>query len=501
MNSFWLDSCSIDGPFDSLKEDISTDVCIIGAGIFGLTCGYYLTKLGYSVTILEKDSVGQKASGHTTAKITSQHDLFYDYLIQSFGEKFAKDYLLANQEAIYHIKDIIDEENISCNFEFQSNFVYTTKKSEVSQIKKEVQAVQSLDFPAQLVTKTSLPFPILAGIQFPNQAQFNPVKYMEGLTSSILKRGGKIYTYSPVFDVKKEKDIYCVLTPDHKVQAKYVILACHYPFLNIPGFYFTKMYQSSSYIIGISTSKTLPSGMYINPTSPVYSFRTVPYRGRRMLLIGGADHKTGMAVNYEQTYGVLEKKAKELYPDCEILYHWNTRDCIPLDKIPYIGLFSHTIDHLYVGTGFKKWGMTSSNVAANIIVDQIQGKENPYAYVFNSTRMQPIKNHTEVKNMVVESTNSLLLNKLKHSDLSFDSIANNSGGIIEINHQKVGIYKDTSGNVYAVKPMCTHLGCLLSWNDVDKTWDCPCHGSRFDFMGKNIYDPALLNLEIYDLTD
>lgn len=501
MNSFWLDSHSIFNPMEPLKEDIDTDICIIGAGIFGLTCGYYLSKLGYRVVLLEKDEIGQKTSGHTTAKITSQHDLFYDYLLNSFDEKLAKDYLLANQEAIYHIKDIIDEESISCDFEFQSNFVYTTKKSEVSQIEKEVKAVQSLDFPAQFVAETSLPFKILAGIQFPKQAQFHPMKYMDGLVSCILKRNGKIYTNTPAFDLQKDENAYFVSTPNHKVHAKFVVLACHYPFLNFPGLYFTKMYQSTSYIIGISTSKTLPSGMYINPSSPVYSFRTVKHKGKRILLIGGADHKTGMAVNEQQTYSVLEKKAKELYPDCKILYRWNTRDCISLDKIPYIGLFSNTMDNVYIGTGFKKWGMTLSNVAAQIIVDKIQRKENSYSYVFDSTRMQPIKNHKEVKNMLVESTNSLLFNKLKHSELSFDSIANNSGGIIEINGQKVGIYKDSSGNLYAVKPICTHLGCLLSWNDVDKTWDCPCHGSRFDFMGKNIYDPALLNLEIYHLKD
>lgn len=155
--------------------------------------------------------------------------------------------------------------------------------------------------------------------------------------------------------------------------------------------------------------------------------------------------------------------------------------------------------NVFVGTGFKKWGMTSSNVAANIIVDAICGKQNKYASLFDSTRLQPIKNMDELKNMIVQSTNSLLLNKLKAPNMKFDEIANNSGSIIEVNNEKVGIYKDNDGKIYAVKPMCTHLGCLLSWNDVDKTWDCPCHGSRFDFKGKNLYDPAFRDLDSYDL--
>ena len=195
----------------------------------------------------------------------------------------------------------------------------------------------------------------------------------------------------------------------------------------------------------------------------------------------------------------LEKYAKQLYPNCEILFRWDTRDCITLDKVPYIGPFSNAMENIYIGTGFKKWGMTTSNVAANIITDYILGNENKYTYLFDSTRMQPIKNRVEFKNILTESVNSLVLNKFKTPKLTFDNISNNSGGIIEVNNQKVGIYKDTSGNIFAVKPVCSHLGCLLSWNDVDKTWDCPCHGSRFDYMGKNLYDPAIKDLEKYNL--
>ena len=195
----------------------------------------------------------------------------------------------------------------------------------------------------------------------------------------------------------------------------------------------------------------------------------------------------------------LENLAKKYYPDCEVLFKWNTRDCISLDKIPYIGSFSSSMPNMFVGTGFKKWGMTLSNVAANIIVDKICDNHNRYEYLFKSTRLKPIKNHDEFKNMVIQSTNSLLLDKFKKTNMSFDEIKNNSGSIIEINNEKIGIYKDKNGKIYAVKPICTHLGCLLSWNDIDKTWDCPCHGSRFNFDGTNLYDPAFKNLSFYDL--
>ena len=442
MSSLWLDSNFMN--FQNLDKNLDADVCIIGAGIFGITCAYYLSKAGLNVVVLEKDSVGEKTTGNTTGKITSQHGLFYSYLINNFNEKYARDYLLSNEEAIHNIKNIIDEENIKCDFEHQSNFVYTTNKSDIKKFKHEVDCVNSLGFPANFVTKIGLPFEIAAGIQFKNQAQFNPILYIYGLCNCILKNNGKIFTNSTVFDVKKAENYYSTYTANHVVTSKYVILASHYPFLNFPGMYFTKMYQSTSYIIGVDTKKTLFNGMYISSSSPVYSFRTAKYNGRKILLLGGSEHKTGISVNYEQTYGALEKYVKQLYPSSEILFRWNTRDCISLDKVPYIGPFSNTMENIYIGTGFKKWGMTLSNVAANIITDMILGKENKYSYLFDSTRMQPLKNRKEFKNILTESVNSLFINKLKDSNLDFYNISCNSGGIIDVNNQKVGIYKDST---------------------------------------------------------
>ena len=444
MNSLWLSEDLNKKNFESLNKNISIDVCIIGAGIFGLTCGYYLSKAGLKVTVVDKSDVAKKTTGHTTAKITSQHGLIYTYLVTTYGEQFAKDYLFANQEAIEYIKNIIDTENIKCDFERQSNFVYTTDKSEINKIKKEVDCVTAIGFPANFVTKTGLPFEIAGGIQFKNQAQFNPIKYINGLCDCIIKNNGEIYTNTTVYDVKKDGTNFSTLTIRGTIQSKYVILASHYPFINFPGMYFFKMYQSSSYVIGVDTKKTLFNGMYISASEPIYSFRTAYYKGKKILLLGGLGHKTGTPVTYEQSYSALENYAKQLYPNCEILFRWDTRDCITLDKIPYIGLFSSTMDNFYVGTGFNKWGMTTSNVAANIVCNKILEKHNKYAYVFDSTRVNPIKNRTEVKNMITESVNSLAIKKFKDSNVNFDDIPINSGGVIDINNQKVGIYKDTS---------------------------------------------------------
>ena len=444
MNSLWLTENKNNSKFESLSKNINTDVCIIGAGIFGMTCGYYLSKAGLNVSIIEKNEIGHKTTGHTTAKIISQHGLFYSYLVETYGEGFAKDYLSANQEAIENIKNIIDDEKINCDFERQSNFVYTTNPNEVAQIKKEVDVLNALGFPANFVTKTGLPFDVAGAVQFKNQAQFNPIKYLNGLTKCISKNNGEIFTNTTVTDVKKIGDNFYIFTPNNVVTSKYVILASHYPFVNFPGIYFFKMYQASSYVIGVDVKKTINNGMYITASDPTFSFRTANYNGKKILLLGGCGHKTGTPAPYEDTYGTLENYAKQLYPNCEILFRWDTRDCITLDKIPYIGRFSNVMDNIYVGTGFNKWGMTTSNVAANIVCDMIFGKENKYAYVFDSTRVHPIKNRIEVKNMITESVNSLAIKKFKDSTVNFDKIPINSGGIIDVNNQKVGIYKDTS---------------------------------------------------------
>ena len=494
MNSLWIETTKDELNLKPLEKDEETEVCIIGAGLFGLTTAYYLTLLGKKVTVLEKGEIGQKVSGNTTGKITSQHGLFYDHLIKDYGEKYACKYLEANEEAIRNIKDIIEKEKIECDFSERKAYVYTTIQDEVLDIEKEVESANKIGKDAKLVTETDLPFKVKAAIEFDGQAQFHPRKYMLGLAKSILKEN-KIYNFTRVKDVKKEGDIFTVYTDRGNINSKYVVLATHYPIINAPGFHFLKMYQSTSYILAIETKSKLPQGMYINDKPPIYSFRTARYNDKDILLIGGSDHKTGEPIPDNSKYEDLEKKAKELYPDCKVLFRWNTRDCISLDKIPYIGEFSNLMTNMYIGTGFKKWGMTFSNIAAKIVTDKIMGKENKYEGIFTATRLKPVKNRWEMKNMVKESVESIAINKFKIESHSIDSIENDNGGIIKIDDDNIGIYKDKDGNIYAVNPVCTHLGCLLSWNNIDKTWDCPCHGSRFDYMGRNLYEPAIKDLD------
>lgn len=499
MKSFWIDNVpQILSKPQKLDQDISCDVTIVGGGLTGLTCAYYLSKKGLKVVVLEKDSLMSKTSGNTTGKITAQHDLFYKYLIDTFGVETAKKYLNCNLNAINNIKKIIDEEKISCDFEYQSSYIFTKSNSYIEDIKAEVKSTHMLGFEAKLLTKIPLPINnVLCAIEFPNQAQFNPRKYSIGLCNSILNNGSIIFENSMVSDIKKVKDIYSTKVENHFVDSKYVILATRYPFINAPGFYFLKMYQALSYCASFEIPDNTFSGMYINAEKPTLSARIAKDNsGKDILLLSGCSHKVGKSAGVSDPYSTLKTFAHSISPDSNMISKWVTEDSVSLDKLPYIGQFSSLMPNMYIATGFKKWGMTFSNIASNIIVDKILGNENDYADIFDSTRLHPIQNKEEMGNMLKEATSSIVIKKLTLPNATIQSIANNEGKIIEFEGAKVGVYKDSDGNLYKVKPVCTHLGCELSWNPVNKSWDCPCHGSRFNYDGKLLYGPALHDLEV-----
>ena len=311
-----------------LKKEYKADVCIIGGGITGISSAYYLGRAGLKTVILERDKLANRTTGNTTAKITSQHGLFYKYLTENYGKDFAKKYYNANQEAI---------KNIDCDFKYQDAYVFTQTAKEVKNIKDEVQAVKSFGGEAEFVEKIEPKLENIQGaIKFPNQAEFNPRKYLKGLANVILENGGEIYEDSRVHVIKKDVNGYRIYTDEGYVMAKYVIIATNYPIINVPGFYFIKMYQETSYAIAVETTEKLFEGMYINAEEPRVSLRTAKYGDKELLIVAGNDHRVGAKIDLKNAYGYLENIAKNMYSDSKVLYKWNTQDSITLDKIPYI---------------------------------------------------------------------------------------------------------------------------------------------------------------------
>ncbi len=537
MNSYWINSEKNKEKYNKVEKNIETDICIIGGGITGISTAYYLTKENLKVTVLDMGKIGFQTTGNSTAKITSQHGLFYKDLKDSKGEDFARLYYDANEDAIKNIKKIVEKEKIQCDLECQSAYVLAANREEVQKVKDEVEVVRGFGGHAEYleredIDKNLLILNPLAAIRFKNQAQFNSYKYTIELAKICKNLGANIYENTKVVDVRDEKDYYYLETEDgYKIKAKYLVITTKYPIINIPGFYFMKMYQSTSYGISIPVKEKLFDGMYITSTNPKVSLRMAKVdnniikdvvdgnienyakqdkENRKrvkekqnskidneyVLIVVGADHKTGEKTDLSNSYKKLENIAKQIYPQGKVENYWNTEDCITLDKIPYIGKYSNTWENAYVATGFNKWGITTSNIAANIITDMIIGRKNRYEDIFISTRVEPVKNRQEVGNMLKETVSSLVLKKFELPESEQASLKNEEGKIIEIEGEKVGAYKDKEGRIYTIVPKCAHLGCELSWNNLDKTWDCPCHGSRYDYTGKMLYGPTVKDLYI-----
>ncbi|HHQ4317663.1 TPA: FAD-dependent oxidoreductase [Clostridium perfringens] len=476
MKSVWSESCKF-RKREALNKDIKTDVLVIGAGIAGILTAYMLKQKGRDVVLIDAAEIASGNTKNTTAKITSQHDLIYSKLITEFGEEKARQYAKANELAIKKYKEIIEDRRIECDFEEKPAYVYSLNEVEV--LKEEAEAAKKLGIDAEFVQEANLPFKINGALKFNNQAQFNPLKFLKDISNELV-----IYENTRALEIKEN----LVVTSGGNITAKNIVVATHYPIMNAPGYYFMKMHQERSYVLALENKSEI-DGMYIDLNKEGYSFRTY----NNLLLLGGISHRTGE--NEEGgSYDELRKVAKRLYPKANEKYHWSAQDCMTIDGIPYIGRYSSETPSIYVATGFNKWGMTSSMVSAMIISDMILEKENDFSEIFSPRRFDLSLSINNIANDLIETAKNFIAQKVYIPSSEIEHIKNGHGGIIEYNGEKVGVYKNKEGKEFFVSTKCTHLGCQLSWNADELTWDCPCHGSRFDYKGRLIGSPATKDL-------
>ena len=476
MKSVWSESCKF-RKREALNKDIKTDVLVIGAGIAGILTAYMLKQKGRDVVLIDAAEIASGNTKNTTAKITSQHDLIYSKLITEFGEEKARQYAKANELAIKKYKEIIEDKRIECDFEEKPAYVYSL--NEVDVLKEEAKVAKNLGIDAEFVDEANLPFKIKGALKFNNQAQFNPLKFLRGISNELV-----IYENTRALEIKEN----LVVTSGGNITANNIVVATHYPIMNAPGYYFMKMHQERSYVLALENTSEI-DGMYIDLNKEGYSFRTY----NNLLLLGGISHRTGE--NEEGgSYDELRKVAKKLYPKAKEKYYWSAQDCMTIDGIPYIGRYSSETPNIYVATGFNKWGMTSSMVSAMIISDMILEKENDFSEIFSPRRFDLSLSINNIANDLIETAKNFIAQKVSIPSSEIDHIKNGHGGIIEYNGEKVGVYKDKEGKEFFVSTKCTHLGCQLSWNADELTWDCPCHGSRFDYKGRLIGSPATKDL-------
>ena len=458
-----------------------------------------LIKEGFKVALLESSSILNGTTAHTTAKITVQHDLIYDELIGNLGEERAKLYYQANNTALNFIKNTIDKNKIQCDFTHEDAYIYTKDDNYIKKLHNEFKAYEKIGVNSDYLDKIPLPIDVKAALVVKNQGQFHPLKYLNNFVKYIKDHGGVIYENTQALDIEKEPSLRVITKDGYKVSCNNVVICTHFPFYDGMGLYFTRMYSERSYALGIKSEYDYPGGMYISAENPTRSIRYTPLNGEKLIIVGGENHKTGQSKCTLNHYNALKDFGNELFKIKEIPYRWSTQDLTTLDKVPYVGHINSKDNNIYVATGYRKWGMTNSTVAALIVSDMIMEKENPYTKLYTPSRFDPnpdIKNFTLINTDVAKELISGKLDIIlkRPEDLDLDE-----GDIVLIKGSKAGAYRDEHGELHIINNTCTHLGCELQWNSGERTWDCPCHGSRFSIDGEVIEGPAQKNLEVIEI--
>ncbi|SFL75411.1 Glycine/D-amino acid oxidase [Paenibacillus sp. 1_12] len=492
--SYWIDSAT-PSSFPPLDENMDVDYAIVGAGITGITLAYLLAEKGHRVGLFEANQIIHGTTGNTTAKITVQHDLIYDELITNFGEDQARLYYKANNEAMKFIQRTAAELHIDCEWSEEDTYLYAQSTESANKLELERKAYEKLGIPGEMIQSIPLPIEVRAALKLSGQAQFHPVKFVNGLLDRFVKAGGKVYEHTRIDGKVEQGDRLKIWTMDGKqITCRHVIASSHYPFYDGSGFYFTRLHAERSYIIAVKPVTDYLGGMYLSVDEPKRSLRSVIINGEKMVLIGGETHKTGQGDATYEYYKKLEQFAEKTLGIQEIPYRWSAQDWLTLDKVPYIGPITANHSNVWVATGYKKWGMTTGIAAALLLKDQLLGEENPYTELYTPSRF---KADPGIKNLIVENfdvAKHLIGGKLESVSRKVDTLGLDEGSVVLFNGKRAGAYRDASGELHLVDTTCTHMGCEVEWNNGERTWDCPCHGSRFDYNGKVIEGPALQSL-------
>ncbi|MBE6972679.1 MAG: FAD-dependent oxidoreductase [Ruminococcaceae bacterium] len=425
MDSLWRETTTLP-QLESLKADLKTDVLIIGGGMAGVLCAYMLEQAGVDYALVEADRICGGVTGDTTAKITAQHGLIYHQMLQRFGEEKTKLYLQANQWAVEEYRRLC--RHIKCEFQERENFVYSRYDGE--KLEKEMGVLERLGAPARLVNRIPLPISVVGAVGMAGQGQFHPLKFVQGILPGL-----RIFEKTKVLELKPGEAV----TTGGRVRAGKIIIATHFPMLNKHGSYFLKLHQERSYVLALKHAPQIEQ-MYVDENERGFSARQYG----EFLLFGGGGHRTG---KQGRGWQPLEIFAHRHWPKAQVAFRWATQDCMTLDGVPYIGRYSRRAGDLYVATGFNKWGMTSSMVAARVLSDLVQERYSPYESLFSPSR-----------------------------SILWPQLAANAAQAV------LGLV--TPG------PRCPHMGCVLKYNRQEHSWDCPCHGSRFDRDGELINGPA-----------
>jgi len=462
-----------------------------GGGISGITTAYRLSEEGVKVAILEADVLLNGTTGHTTAKVTAQHGAIYYEFLAHLGLEKAKLYYDAATDALNYIRTLVQDEGIDCDFSNEDAYLYSTTNVGSNKIQKEHDAYKQLGIEGELVQEIPLKLPVKSALVMKNQAQFHPLKYLAHLVNKIKENGGLIFEGTVAEDIKEGERPTVLTKQGAKVTANSVVVASHFPFYDGGGLYFSRMYVERSYILAAKVPNgECPDGMYLSVDSPSRSLRYTMRDGEKLAIIGGEEHKTGQGINTKYHYDALEQYGMELFTDFSIDYRWSAQDMVTLDKVPYIGRISRAHPNIFVASGYRKWGMTNGTMAGILISDLILNRENRYESLYRPSRFIADPSVKQFISHNADVAKELLKGKFDKSSKHPDDVQKDEAAIVTVNGKRAGAYRDPEGQLYVVDTTCTHMGCEVHWNEGERSWDCPCHGSRYSPSGDVLEGPA-----------
>ena len=492
--SYWLQTTKpLDYPV--LSEDRRVDVAVVGGGMAGLCAAWEVARTGRTVAVLEAGRVGSATSGHTTAKLSALHSLIYHDLRTSRGADTAARYARAQSEALEHIAEIIEDLGLDCEFERRTAYTYTTDASQVAHYRDEAVAASEAGLRADFVTPEGLPFPTAGAVRLPEQAQFHPTRFLQGLAADIMARGGLIFENTRIVSADSGSPCRLRTADGSAVTAESVLVTTGWPVFDRPELLARLRPRRELVVAGPVDADRDPGGMFVTPENKTRSVRSAPLdEGRRLLIVTGEQHTPG-AGGIERRYRKLTEWAAR-FGLTDVVYRWSAQDYSTSDKVPFIGRYPGR-DHFWLATGFGGWGMTNSVAAARVLAAGVTETPAPdWAEAFTPHRFHPVHEARSIAG-VLGSTARNFLSRPSGAPTAHDpaDVRPGQGAVLRLGGEECAVYRDEQGELHAVAARCSHLGCRVGFNEAERTWECPCHGSRFDVFGAVLQGPAVRPLQ------
>jgi glycine/D-amino acid oxidase-like deaminating enzyme/nitrite reductase/ring-hydroxylating ferredoxin subunit len=470
-----------------LAHPVEVDVVVVGGGLAGMTAALLLKRRGVTVAVLEMQRVGLGETGHTTAHLTELVDTRYEDIERDFGRDAARLVAASSRAAIDHIEAWSAE--FPCDFERVPGYLYAEGEGDVRALQREVEAARLAGVAAEFTREVPLPFAVAGALRVGRQAQFHPMRYLRGLARELPGHGCHLFEESRVVEVSDGEPCRVTLASGVELRARSVLVTAHVPVFNLLALH-TKIAAYRTYAVATRSARLPPLGLYWDTADPYHYTRRYEDERGPLLIVGGEDHKTGQCDDTEEAFARLKAYARDRFGAEDFRCRWSGQVIEPADGLPYIGRNSAS-DNVFVATGFSGNGMTFGTVAGLMLADAAQGIVHPWAELYEATRMKLLG---AVKDMLVENVDypvHLIGDRLAVPARTAKDLSPGEGDVVVVGGRRLAVYCDERGTLHGLSPTCTHMGCHVSWNTAERSWDCPCHGGRFDALGAVLNGPPL----------